>query len=234
MLLACVPPHLFSKLATGRSAWPRRFLAGAARICGARIAVRGEPLRPHSLLICNHVSWLDILVLGGTTGTAFVSKDELRNHPLLRWLADQNQTLYVERSRRKATQAQAAAIAEALHDPQPLAIFPEGTVGPGDRLLPFRSALLSAVTPPPREVDVRPVAIDYGPATIEISWHGESGKDNFLRLLGRKGNLPVILHLLPGVEHREDRKALAEEAREAIGKALASSRSQAPLYARAR
>lgn len=194
--------------------------------------MRGQLLRPHSLLICNHVSWLDILVLAGATGCAFVSKDELRNHPVLRWLADQNQTLYVKRSHRAGTVEQAREIAEALHQPQPLAIFPEGTVGPGDHLLPFRSALLSAVTPPPRDVDVRPVAIDYGAASREISWYGESGKDNFVRVLGRKGTLPVTVHLLPSIEHREDRKALAREAREAIGDALASSRGPAPLYAR--
>ena len=199
-----------------------------------RVSLRGEPLRPHSLLLSNHVSWLDILVLGGSTGTAFVSKDELRANPLLGWLADQNHTLYVDRSRRKDTHAQAAAVAEALHGPQPLTIFPEGTVGPGDRLLPFRSALLSAVTPPPREVEVRPVAIDYGVATAEVSWVGESGKENFLRLLGRHGNLPVTLHLLAPIAHRDDRKALAREAQQAIAQAFASSRGQAPLYARTR
>ena len=194
----------------------------------------GTPLRPHGLLICNHVSWLDILVLGGATGCAFVSKDELRTHPVLRWLADQNHTLYVKRSHRKGALDQAREIAEALHEPQPLAIFPEGTVGPGDHLLPFRSALLSAVTPPPRDVDVRPVAIDYGASAREISWFGEDGKDNVLRLLGRNGTLPVTVHLLPPIVHREDRKALAKEAREAIGAALASSRGPGPLYARAR
>lgn len=209
-------------------------MAAAARICGAKVSVGGDPVRPHSLLICNHVSWLDILVLGGATGCAFVSKEELRNHPLLRWLADQNHTLYVKRGHRKGALDQAREIAAALHAPRPLAIFPEGTVGPGDHLLPFRSALLSAVTPPPRDVDVRPVAIDYGQAAREISWHGESGKDNVLRLLGRKGSLPVRVHLLPSVAHREDRKALAKDAREAIGDALASSRAPARLYARAR
>lgn len=219
---------------TKRSPWPRRFLAAAARICGARVRLEGDPVRPHSLLVCNHVSWLDILVLGGATGCAFVSKDELRDHPVVRWLADQNRTLYVKRSHRRGAFDQAREIAGALHKPQPLAIFPEGTVGPGDRLLPFRSALLSAVTPPPRDVAVRPVAMDYGSAAREISWYGESGKDNVLRLLGRKGRLPVTVHVLPAIADREDRKALASEAREAIGEALASSRGPAALYAPAR
>ena len=124
----------------GRSLWPPRFLAAAAWIVGARVRVVGEPIRPHTLLICNHVSWLDILVLGGATGCAFVSKDTL-GHSLVHWLADQNQTLYIHRGRRSTTADQASAIAAALDRPQPLALFPEGTTGPGDHLLPFRSSL---------------------------------------------------------------------------------------------
>lgn len=231
-LLACVPPHLLSLAATGRSAWPRRFLRGTAWICGARISVTGDPLRPHSLLIANHLSWLDIPVLGAVTDCIFVSKDELRDQPILRWLADQQSTIYVARARRKATPQQARAIADALHDPRPVAIFPEGTVGPGDRLLEFRSALLAAVTPPPREVDVRPVALDYGEAGPAICWQGESGKDNFIRIMSRRQPIHVAVHLLAPIRHRDDRKKLALEAREAISQVLASSSPAAALYAR--
>ncbi len=222
LFLACLVPHLLSKWILGRSPWPRRFLAGAAWIVGARPQVSGEPLRPHSLLISNHVSWLDILVLGGATGCAFVSKDQL-GHPLVHWLADQNSTLYIRRSRRSASADQASAIATALERPQPLALFPEGTTGHGNHLLPFRSALLEAVAPAPPRVEVRPVAIDYGPASREIGWHGESGKDNVLRILGRKGSLPVMVHVLAPLERSEDRKLLARRAQERIAATLAPS-----------
>jgi 1-acyl-sn-glycerol-3-phosphate acyltransferase len=171
-------------------------------------------------------------VLGGTTGCAFVSKDAL-GHPLVHWLADQNQTLYIHRSRRSASADQASAIAAALDSPQPLALFPEGTTGPGDHLLPFRSALLAAVAPAPTGVHVRPVAIDYGPAAPEIGWHGESGKDNVLRILGRKGALPVTVRLLPPLPPSGDRKLLAHQARDRIAAALAASSSaRTGLYAR--
>ncbi len=234
LFLACLAPHLLSKLLLRRSRWPRRFMAGAARICGARVSLSGEPLRPHSLLICNHLSWLDILVLGSATGCAFVSKDELGDHPLLHWLAVQNRTLYIRRDHRRSTAAQATDIAEALHHPQPLALFPEGTTGPGDHLLPFRPALLSALTSAPPQVDVRPVAIDYGAAARDIGWHGERGSKNVLRILGRRGTLAVTVHLLPPAVHRHDRKALAREAREAIAQVLASSPAFTRLYARSR
>jgi lyso-ornithine lipid O-acyltransferase len=143
-------------------------------VCGARVTLTGKPLRPHTLLICNHVSWLDIPVLAGATGCAFVSKHEL-GHGLVHWLADQNATLYVRRDHRRGAPDQAEAIARKLGDPQPLALFPEGTTGPGTHLLPFRPTLFSAVAPPPEGVEVRPVAIDYGEAASELGWHEETG-----------------------------------------------------------
>jgi 1-acyl-sn-glycerol-3-phosphate acyltransferase len=232
-LLLCLPPHLISKLLTGRSRWPPLFLAGAAWICGARATLRGDPLRPHSLLVCNHVSWLDILVVAGATGCAFVSKDDL-GHPLVNWLADQNGTLYVRREHRRGAKDQAITIAKALEGEQAVGIFPEGTVGPGNHLLPFRPTLLEAVNFAREDVEVRPVAIDYGRHATEIAWYAESAKDNVLRVLGRKGRLPVTVHLLPPLQRTDDRKALASEARQAIGETLASSRGSAPLYARSR
>ena len=191
--------------------------------------MEGPPLKPQSLLISNHVSWLDILVLGGSTGTAFVSKDNL-GHGLIHWLADQNATLYVRRDDRKGSKGQALAIAEAADRDQPIALFPEGTTGPGDHLLPFRSSLLEAASYASPQVEVRPVALDYGAAATDVGWHGESGKENVLRILGRKGTLPVTVHLIPPLDRTSDRKALAQKARDAIAETLASSRGSAPLY----
>lgn len=220
---ACVPIHVATKLIFGWSAWPRRFLGASAWICGARVRITGKRLRPHSLLICNHTSWLDIPIIGGATGCAFVSKAEL-GHPLIHWMADQNATVYVRRNHRRGSRRQAQAIAEKLRDPQPLALFPEGTTGPGTHLLPFRSTLFEAVAPVPPRVEVRPVAIDYGDAAPEFGWYEEPGKDNVLRLLGRRRTVPVTIRILDPLEPMTDRKALAQAAREKIEAALTSSR----------
>ena len=221
LFLACLPLHLLSKWLTGRSPWPRRFLAAVAWIVGARVRVVGDPIRPHTLLLANHLSWLDIIVMAGATGCAFVSKDNL-GHGFIHWLADQNHTLYITRGKRSTTADQANSIANALERPQPLTLFPEGTTGPGDSLLPFRSSLLAAVAPAPPRSHVRPVALDYGPATREVGWHNESGKDNVLRVLGRKGCLPTTLNLLPPLAPSTDRKLLAQQAHQAISAALAT------------
>ncbi|HEX5257381.1 MAG TPA: lysophospholipid acyltransferase family protein [Sphingomicrobium sp.] len=181
--------------------------------------LEGARIQPHTLLISNHVSWLDILVLGGATNCAFVSKDEL-GHPLIHWLADQNGTVYVKRTHRKGAKDQAIAIAKALEGSKPVILFPEGTTGPGTHLLPFRSTLLEAANFAAKDVAIRPVVMDYGRAASEIGWFVESGRDNVLRLLGRKGTLPVTVRVLPPLDRTGDRKQLAHEAREAIADAL--------------
>ena len=219
LFAVCAPVHIVTKLVFGRSGWPPRFLAAAAWICGARVRVTGQRLQPHTLLVCNHTSWLDILVIGGATGCAFVSKAEL-GHPLVHWMADQGSTLYVRRDHRRGAPHQAEAIARKLEKPQPLALFPEGTTGPGTHLLPFRSTLLAAVAPPPAGATVRPVAIDYGEAAPELGWYEEAGKANVLRTLGRTRPTDVTVRLLDPLPAMDDRKALTHAAREAIAETL--------------
>lgn len=218
-----------TKALFGRSQWPKRFLAAAAHIIGARVTISGAPIRGHTLLLPNHVSWLDILVMGGATGCAFVSKDEL-GHPFIHWLADQNATVYVRRSHRKGAKDQALAVAGALEGARPVTIFPEGTTGPGTHLLPFRSALLEAANYAARDVSIRPVALDYGTAMKDIGWWHEPGKDNVLRLLGRSGVLPVTINLLDPLSRAGDRKELAAKAAGAIGQMLGlTSNAHSPI-----
>jgi len=219
-----VVPHLTSKLIWGRSTWPYKFLRSAAHIAGADVRTVGPKPKPHTLLVANHISWMDILVLGRATGCTFVSKDKL-GHSLIHWLADQNRTIYVDRTSRKAAENQVQTIRDALRRRQPIALFPEGTTGPADHLLPFRSTLLAAVAPPPNGAFVQPVAIDYRPIEKEISWFHEPPMHNVLRILGRAGRIQVTVRLLEQLPYSEDRKALAKLAQERIAAALFASSS---------
>jgi 1-acyl-sn-glycerol-3-phosphate acyltransferase len=193
------------------------------------VTLTGRKLGRHTLLVSNHVSWLDILVLAGATGCAFVSKDEL-GHPLIHWLADQNETVYVKRGHLKGAKDQAIAIAGALEGDMPIALFPEGTTGPGTHLLPFRSTLLEAANFAAKDVAIRPVALDYGAAAAEIGWFHEPGKNNVLRLLGRRGALPVTVRLLAPLDRGGDRKQLTHAAQEAIAQSLGlTSHAHSPI-----
>ncbi len=217
--MLCAPLHILTKLVLGRSFWPSWFLGSVAWLAGARVRVSGAPIRPHTLLIANHTSWLDILVLGGACRCAFVSKDQL-GHPLIHWLADQNATVYVKRSHVKGARDQAIAIAAALERDKPVVLFPEGTTGPGTQLLPFRSTLLEAANFAAKDVAIRPVAVDYGAARAEVGWWEEPGAANLIRLLGRKGTLPVKVIVLDPLDRATNRKELTAQAREKIAETL--------------
>lgn len=221
LLFAVIGPiHVLTKALLRRSPWPPLFLSAVAWVLGARVRVVGPPASKHTLLVANHTSWLDILILGGSVGSAFVSKDNL-GHGLLHWLADQNGTIYVRRSHVKGAKDQALSLAKALEGDKPVTVFPEGTTGPGTHLLPFRSTLLEAANYAAKDVEIRPVAIDYADARAEFGWFDEEpGKDNVLRLLGRRGTVRVTVHLLPPLDRSGDRKQLTHQAREMIAETL--------------
>ena len=221
LLFAIIAPvHLLTKALLARSPWPSRFLGSVAWVLGARVRVSGGLPQRHSLLIANHTSWFDILILGGGLGCTFVSKDSL-GHGFIHWLADQNDTIYVKRTHVKGTKDQAAAVARALEGEKPVTIFPEVTSGPGTYLLPFRSALLEAANFAAKDVEVRPVVIDYGEARTEFGWFDqEPGIVNVLRIIGRRGILPVAVTLLDPLDRSLDRKQLAQQAREANAERL--------------
>lgn len=218
-LMFLLVPHLFYKLIRRPSPMVMAFLNVAGWISGLRIRTRGQRLRRNVLFIANHTSWLDILALGGAARSAFVSKAEIRDAPLIGWLANQNHTLYVEREARRDIALQTQQLRGALSGEKPITLFPEGTTGPGDQLLPFRPALMQAVVPAPAGLSVQPVMLDYGEDAPRIAWtDGEAGIANFRRILSRFKPIHLTIHYLAPLDLAAypDRKALAEAARKAI------------------
>lgn len=223
-LFFCLVPHLLWRAFGWRSPWPRRFLAMAARSTGARVRIEGHAFHGDSFIIANHVSWIDILALGGATGAAFVAHDGIAGWPVIGWLAAQNNTLFVARDRRGALAHQINGLREALAGHQPVALFPEGTTGDGNGLLPFKPSLLAVLLPPPRPVMIQPVHIDYGAATADIAWHSdEPAGANARRLLERKGPLHVTIRFLEPFDPTDhpDRKRIAAVSSERIAASIA-------------
>ena len=120
-----------------------RILCSVLRI---RVRVVGEPVRDRAVLfVSNHVSWADILVIGSIAPIAFVSKSEVANWPLVGTAARLQRTVFVDRSRRQQTGDAIAEIVERLAGGTSVVLFAEGTSSDGNRVLPFRSALVGAV-----------------------------------------------------------------------------------------
>jgi 1-acyl-sn-glycerol-3-phosphate acyltransferase len=165
---------------------PLRYHRWIARLIGLKVTVHGEPAagRP-LLLVSNHVSWKDIVVLGGVLPLSFIAKAEVARWPIFGTLAKLQRTVFIDRTRRTATGAATREVAERLSSGDAIVLFGEGTTGDGNRLLPFRSPLLGAA----REaaggegrVLVQPVAIAYlrrqglplhRPDKASVAWYGD-------------------------------------------------------------
>ena len=114
-------------------------------LLGVRIKVIGERMREHPLLIVsNHVSWLDISVITALAPVVFVAKREVASWPLFGLLAKLQRSVFVDRSRRHKTREVNSEIAQRLAEGDPVVLFGEGTSSDGNRVLPFRTALIGA------------------------------------------------------------------------------------------
>jgi len=223
-LLACIGPSALAKVRTvPHNPWPRRFLRGVAHIFGIAVAIRGQRAPGRLLLLANHVSWIDILALSAASGCAFVGHDGLARVPFLRWLCRQNDTVFVPRHDKAGIAAQVEQLRRALMEMGAVTLFPEGTTGNGDTLLPFKSSLLGALEPLPEGITVQPVWLDYGPDAAATAWVGdEPGMDNFRRVLGRARPAAVAVHFLPALDGAAlaSRKTIASAARQSIAEAM--------------
>lgn len=139
----------------------------ALGLVGVRVHVRGAVPRQRPLLIvANHVSWSDILVLGSIMELCFVAKREVRSWPGINLLAWLQRTVFIDRDRRHASLGQAETIGRRLVEGDAVVLFAEGTTGDGHRVGAFKSALFGAVHAALREagadrVMVQPLAIAY-------------------------------------------------------------------------
>src|SRR5262249_575745 len=115
------------------------------RLLGIRVRCTGAPVDTRPLLIvANHASWLDIWIIRSGAPVVFVAKSEIARWPFFGLLAKLQRSVFVERDRRHKTGAVNAEIAERLAEGDPVLLFGEGTAGDGNRVLPFRTALIGA------------------------------------------------------------------------------------------
>ncbi len=169
LCLTLIPfQYLFLKLKNGwKRSLPKLFHCIAARLFGFRIRTVGEMHQGRPLLlVANHTSWSDIIVLSAVGQVSFIAKSDVRDWPVFGHMAILQRTVFVERERRGKTGEQASEIAKRLIAGDAMVLFPEGTTSDGNRVLPFKTALFGAAHAAIREagvaeVVVQPVAIAY-------------------------------------------------------------------------
>ena len=145
--VVCLPAQALSlalRLPSRRTI-PVAFHRFVCRMMDVRISVVGEKVDRHPLLvIANHVSWLDVPVIGATAPVVFVAKREIASWPVFGLLAKLQRTVFVDRERRHKTHEVNAEIAGRMAEGDPVLLFGEGTSSDGNRVLPFRTALIGA------------------------------------------------------------------------------------------
>lgn len=197
--------------------WSRQMLA----IMGVELVIKGTPpAQGPLLLVANHISWLDILVMNAAHPARFVSKADVKGWPLLGSLVTGAGTLYIERESRRDAMRVVHQMADALRARDVLAVFPEGTTGDGRDLLPFHANLIQAAIS--AHAPVLPVGLSFinghnGQRSDAPLFVGDTTLLQSIWSTLRATGVRAVVHY-GQAQHAEgrDRRAWAQALREAV------------------
>ena len=188
---------------THRKSFPTRFHRFLAKLFGLRITVIGAPVQDRGvLMVANHTGYFDILIMSATARVSFVAKSEVKSWPLFGLLAQLQESVFVERDRRSQAGASRDELRKRLLAGDALVLFPEGTSTDGNRVIPFKSALMGAAeaeigvdeSGQMHTVAVQPVSISY------VGMHGmPMGREN-RPLYAWYGDMELLPHLWEAIE----------------------------------
>lgn len=244
MTLSLLPFYRFSRDPGLQRTIAALWFRSAGHIIGVKLQAAGQVhssaagngYAPSVLYVANHVSWLDIIVLGMKLDAVFVAKSDVANWPLLGRLARMRQCVFVTRQAAQVGR-EVRMIQALLRAGRNVILFPEGTTGDGGKLLPFKSSMLAAVDGLPGSM-VQPVSIAYpdpvrGGVDTSLAWCGEMQMlPHLWSVLGR-ANAPARLHFHAPLQASDFtcRKALAAACRAHIAGGLGRLLAPAQGYA---
>jgi 1-acyl-sn-glycerol-3-phosphate acyltransferase len=199
--------------------WSRQLLD----ILGIELDATLAGIAPGSLIVANHISWLDIFALNAARPVAFISKAEVRQWPLIGWLSAKTDTVFLMRGSRGHARIVNGQIDALLNAGKDVALFPEGTTTDGTHLLHFHGALLQPAVETGRPV--QPVALCYqhpdGRRCEAAAYAGETTMGECLLAILATPQMRVRLRPEQALDSAQlDRRSLALEARKAIAFSL--------------
>tara|TARA_B110001454_G_C12709892_1_gene430271 strand:+ start:739 stop:1518 length:780 start_codon:yes stop_codon:yes gene_type:complete len=203
-------------------AWSMRLL----NLLGLTVQCQGQPHAGSRLVISNHISWLDIIVINSVMPSRFVSKAEVGQWPVIGRLVTAAGTLFLVRERRRDAMRVLGLMAQALRDGQSVAVFPEGTTGAGRELMHFHANLVQSAIDAP--APIQPVVLSYRDAQHAVSpsaaYIGDTGLLTSMWMVASAKDLTVSVQILPAetVTHA-DRRMLTERLHSEMSQRLSAA-----------
>ena len=220
----------------GSDILPLIFHKVVLKILGVRVRVSGPLPAPGTLIVSNHVSWLDICTIGSVLPINFVAKADISGWPIVGFLAKLQKTLFIKRDRRSDTANQRNAMQDRLLDGSRLVLFPEGTTGDGTIVFPFKSSLFAAaeVQENDRPIPIQPLSLAFAELSgipmsrrirIKYAWIGDVGLlSNMFYVLGSYSfTINLIFHAPTNLVEAGGRKKLAVSAHRQVQNGVANT-----------
>ncbi|MCC6157900.1 MAG: 1-acyl-sn-glycerol-3-phosphate acyltransferase [Deltaproteobacteria bacterium] len=165
------------------ASYARRWSVSLGRAIGVEIETRGAPPDRSALLVANHVSYIDIAVIGSRVAACFLAKTEVARWPVIGWAARLSNAIFVERERPDSRRRSLVEIETTIRSGVNVVVFPEGTTSAGPTTLPFRPGSFALAAR--AGLVVVPVAIRY--EDPGDAWVGDDTfVAHFLRQLGKR------------------------------------------------
>lgn len=193
---------------TKQKKWIKKLSQFLLNAVGIQVKLKGHWQQyqnmTNSYMVCaNHISFFDIFALNAFMPVSFVAKKEIRSWPIFGRIAAITHTIFIDRANRRALLQIIEQMGQSLRQGHSVTFFPEGTTGPGDRLLPFHSNLF--VVAVNEKVPVIPVALRYtcdNALTVCTSYADRSMKRILLDVLKTK-NLAVEIDVGESIPYQE-------------------------------
>ena len=195
---------------TGKQAI-RKWMLQLCDILGVEVEVEGEASAQTVLMVSNHISWLDIIVLSSHYPYSFLAKSEIRRWPIVGFLTHSSGSLFIKRHSVSGLKHAVADVTQRLQQGRSVCLFPEGTTI-ANGINPFKSGLF--VTAHEAGVPVQPVAISY--MQEDAAYVDDDHFIGHLLKQAGKEKIHVKLKFLAAIDSHADRRGMAEQARDEI------------------
>jgi 1-acyl-sn-glycerol-3-phosphate acyltransferase len=200
-----------------RAVWLHRWSRFACRVLGVRVTTRGS-MPASGLLVCNHLSYLDVVVLSSIRPCVFVAKRDVAAWPLFGWLARAAGTIFVDREHRLSSPAVVDLVRVTIASGSVVVLFPEGTSSDGSTVLPFKSALLEAAVQVRCPVAAAAIeyALNHGSVADEVCyWRDMTLVPHLVNLFSKREIRSKCSLSIPKIRSG-DRKEIACELRDEV------------------